>query len=120
MCQRVAVARAFALRAGLRLADESFSALEAVTACELRELFVDLTHKSGGTTTLIAHQLEKAIEEGEGIFIFGKSARFWGDVRVNSRHSTDRGALYDGLRKTIESGGLFSDVVNSDNSSVNL
>lgn len=112
MRQRVAISRAFALQAGLLLADESFSALDAVTARELRGLFVALARESGSTAILITHQLEEAVEVGERILVFGKAAQLLGDVQVNAWHSSEYDVLYDRLRKTIQSGQAFDEIVN--------
>jgi len=111
MRQRVAISRAFALQSGLLLADESFSALDAVTARELRELFVSLARESGSTAILITHQLEEAVAVGQRIIVFGKSAKLLGDVQMSAWQSSQYGTLYDALRKTIQLGEPFADIV---------
>lgn len=104
MRQRVAIARAFALQAGLLLADESFSALDAVTARELRGLFVSLVRESASTAILITHQLDEAVEVGERILVFGKSAALLADIRVSDWRKDHHGDLREVIRKTLESG----------------
>lgn len=102
MRQRVAIARAFALEAGLLLADESFSALDAVTAAELREVFVQLARETASTAILITHQLEEAIAVGERILVFGTSARLLADVRVDRWCPADYPKLQEALQQTLQ------------------
>ena len=104
MRQRVAIARAFALQAGLLLADESFSALDAVTARELRGLFVSLVRESGSTAILITHQLDEAVEVGERILVFGRSAALVADIQVAQWPGDRQDALYATIRKALETG----------------
>lgn len=75
------MARAFALSPRLLLADEAFSRLDEVTACQLRCDFLESARRQGTTVVLITHQLEEAIEMGERILVFGKPGRLVMDVR---------------------------------------
>lgn len=113
MRQRVAISRAFALQSGVLLADESFSALDAVTAGELRDLFVGLAQESGSTAILITHQLEEAVAIGQRILVFGKSAALIGDIQVGSWDPGQHQALHGLLHQTLQSGEKFSDVMAS-------
>jgi len=53
--QRVAIARASSVDPGIILCDESFSALDEVTARALRQEFVELVRGNGKTGVVIAH-----------------------------------------------------------------
>lgn len=98
MRQRVAIARAFAVQPEILLADESFSALDEVTAGTLRQTFVDLAREFGSTAILITHQLEEAMSVGDRIVVFGKSAALLADVRMTEWDRAD----YPGLRSAIQ------------------
>lgn len=102
MRQRVSIARAFAVQAGLLLADESFGHLDEVTAAQLRSTFVELARETGSTAILITHQLEEAISVGDRIIVFGKPACVLADVRVRDwdrqRHAELREAIQASLQ----------------------
>jgi NitT/TauT family transport system ATP-binding protein len=103
MRQRVAIARAFVLEPSILLADEAFGHLDEVTAAELRGSFVSLARESGCTAVLITHQLEEAIEVGERILVFGKSAKLLADVRVAQWPSGEHGILREAIQLTLQS-----------------
>ncbi len=102
MRQRVAIARAFAVQPEILLADESFSALDEVTANDLRKTFVDLAREFHSTAILITHQLEEAMSVGDRIVVFGKSAALLADIRMKdwdrSNHATLRAAIQNTLQ----------------------
>jgi peptide/nickel transport system ATP-binding protein len=56
--QRLAIARALALRPKLLVFDESLSGLDSTTEHELLQLIRDLKHKLGVTQLLISHDAE--------------------------------------------------------------
>lgn len=101
MRQRVSIARAFALRPEILLADEAFSALDEVTAGDLRKSFVDLAHEINATAILITHQLEEALEVGDRVLVFGKSASLLADIMMvewpPARHPELRRAIQSTL-----------------------
>jgi NitT/TauT family transport system ATP-binding protein len=67
--QRVSIARAFAVDPDLILCDESFSALDEVTATGLRREFVDLVKTTGKTGLIITHSIPEALTVGERVLV---------------------------------------------------
>ena len=102
MRQRVAIARAFAVQPEILLADESFSALDEVTAGELRKTFVALAREFNSTAILITHQLEEAMSVGDRIIVFGKSAVLLADVRVADWAPADYPLLRAAIQNTLQ------------------
>jgi NitT/TauT family transport system ATP-binding protein len=102
MRQRVAIARAFALQPAILLADESFSALDEVTAGTLRQTFVELARELHATAILITHQLEEAMTVGDRIVVFGKSAALLADVRMAEWQRDDYGTLREAIQNTLQ------------------
>ncbi|MDB5654929.1 MAG: metN2 [Tardiphaga sp.] len=102
MRQRVAIARAFAVQPEILLADESFSALDEVTAGELRKQFVALAREFRSTAILITHQLEEAMSVGDRIVVFGKSAALLADVRVADWAPADYPVLRAAIQNTLQ------------------
>jgi NitT/TauT family transport system ATP-binding protein len=102
MRQRVAIARAFALQPEILLADESFSALDEVTAGTLRTTFVELAREFRATAILITHQLEEAMTVGDRIVVFGKSASLLADVRMADWDRADYPLLREAIQATLQ------------------
>ena len=71
MAQRVALARALAREPQLLLADEPFSALDAITRAEMQELLVDLVHRWHTAALLVTHNIDEAIPVGDRILLMG-------------------------------------------------
>ena len=103
MRQRVAIARAFAVQPQILLADESFSALDEVTATELRKTFVALAREFSSTAILITHQLEEAMAVGDRIVVFGKSAKLLADIRMSDWPDAERTMLRAAIQATLQS-----------------
>ena len=102
MRQRVAIARAFAVQPEILLADESFSALDEVTANELRKTFVDLAREFKSTAILITHQLEEAMAVGDRIVVFGKSATLLADIRMADWNRANYPLLREAIQNTLQ------------------
>ncbi|WP_233025686.1 ABC transporter ATP-binding protein [Rhodopseudomonas boonkerdii] len=102
MRQRVAIARAFAVQPEILLADESFSALDEVTANDLRKTFVGLAREFRSTAILITHQLEEAMAVGDRIVVFGKSAALLADIRMNDWGRSDHATLRSAIQNTLQ------------------
>lgn len=101
MRQRVAIARAFALKPEILLADESFSALDEVTSAELRRTFSALVRETRSTALLVTHQLEEAIEVGDRILVFGRSAHVLADIDVKAWPTVRHPELREAIQLTL-------------------
>jgi len=69
--QRAAIARAFILKPDLLLMDEPFSALDAITREEARELFLQIWKQNQPTTIMVTHSIEEALYLGNTIIVMG-------------------------------------------------
>jgi NitT/TauT family transport system ATP-binding protein len=68
--QRVSIARAFSVDPDIILCDESFSALDEITATRLRGEFRDLVRENGKTGVVITHSITEALSVGDRVFVF--------------------------------------------------
>lgn len=75
MRQRVSIARAFAVKPDILLADEPFSALDEVTGNALRTEFLDLVRDTRATSIFITHSIDEALQLGRRILVFRRPAR---------------------------------------------
>lgn len=78
--QRVAVARAAAIRPRLLLLDEPFSALDPRTRRDLQEWLRDTTTELGLTTILVTHDVDEAVLLGDRVVLLdgsGSVHRIW-------------------------------------------
>jgi len=82
MRQRVSIARAFAVDPEILLCDEPFSALDEMTARDLRAEFVRLVRQSHKTAVFITHQLNEAMEIGDRVMVFHRPARIAYETRL--------------------------------------
>ena len=72
MRQRVAIARAFVLETPILLADESFSALDEITAKELRRELLKLIREQEKTMIMVTHSVGEAAEVADRTIVLGK------------------------------------------------
>ncbi len=83
MRQRVSIARAFAVNPDILLCDEPFSALDEMTARDLRAEFVRLVRQNDKTGIFITHQINEAMEIGDRVMVFHRPARIAYETRLS-------------------------------------
>lgn len=88
MKQRVSIARAFSMNPNIILCDESFSALDEITAMKLRQQFVELVRANNKTGIFITHSIGEAIEMADRILIFRKPGHVAEEIIVPSHLDT--------------------------------
>ena len=87
MRQRVSLARAFAIDPALILLDESFSALDEVTARVLREDFIKVADEEQKTAMIVTHNIEEAFQMAHRVLLLGRPARILSEyLTVNEPH----------------------------------
>jgi len=74
MAQRVSLARALAREPKLLLADEPFSALDAITRADMQELLVDVVHRWHTAALLVTHDIDEALLVADRILLMGVDA----------------------------------------------
>lgn len=80
--QRVSLARAFAVDPEIILCDESFSALDEVTAVALRREFVDLVRDNRKTGIVITHSITEALTIGDRILVLRPPGNLCDDIKL--------------------------------------
>jgi NitT/TauT family transport system ATP-binding protein len=95
MRQRLAIARAYAVRPQFLLMDEPFGALDAQTRSAMQDLLVEVLHTEGKTVMLITHSVEEAVYLSDRILVMtARPARIREVVEVPCRHPRDQ-AFHD-------------------------
>ncbi|MDO5701403.1 MAG: ABC transporter ATP-binding protein [Bowdeniella nasicola] len=82
MRQRVSLARAFAVQPAFVLLDESFSALDEVTAKTLRQDFIELADEEQITSLIVTHNIEEAFEIAHRVVLLGRPAKILQEYRA--------------------------------------
>ncbi|MBI3704200.1 MAG: ABC transporter ATP-binding protein [Rhizobiales bacterium] len=101
MRQRVSIARTFAVDPEILLCDEPFSALDEMTARDLRAEFVRLVRQSNKTAVFITHQLGEAMEIGDRVLVFHRPARIAYETRLTGADETHRKQAHDAIMQVL-------------------
>lgn len=102
MRQRVSIARAFAVDPDILLCDEPFSALDEMTARDLRAEFVRLVRQNGKTAVFITHQINEAMEIGDRVMVFHRPARIAYQARLSGdANPDDRGKVQGEIMRVL-------------------
>jgi NitT/TauT family transport system ATP-binding protein len=102
MRQRVSIARAFAVEPDILLCDEPFSALDEMTARDLRAEFVRLVKQNGKTAVFITHHINEAMDIGDRVMVFHRPARIAYETRLDeAARTTGRQPIQDEILKVL-------------------
>ena len=93
MKQRVAVAKALALKAKIILMDEPFAALDAMSRWDLQNELLKIAETENSTFIFVTHNIQEAIILGSRIMVFQKGGE----------------AVYDEKNPILKPAGLASD-----------
>ena len=106
MRQRLAIARAYAVRPQFLLMDEPFGALDAQTRSAMQDLLIEVLQAEGKTVMLITHSVEEAVYLSDRIVVMtARPARIREIVMVPFGHPREQS-----LHETHEFGELRSHV----------
>jgi nitrate ABC transporter ATP-binding subunit len=75
MCQRVGVARAFALAPKMLLLDEPFGMLDSLTRLELQETLLELWAQERATALMVTHDVDEALFLADRIVLMTRGPR---------------------------------------------
>lgn len=81
MKQRVAIAKALALKPEIILMDEPFAALDAMTRTKLQNELLGITKKTDCTFMFVTHNIQEAIILGTRILVFGDRGKILVDKK---------------------------------------
>ncbi len=102
MRQLVSIARAFAVNPDILLCDEPFSALDEMTASDLRAEFVRLVRQNNKTAVFITHQIGEAMEIGDRVMVFHRPARIAYEAKLQTAATFDeRRAMRDNIMRVL-------------------
>ena len=76
MKQRVAIAKALALKPDIILMDEPFAALDAMTRNNLQKELLDLFNEENITIIFITHNIQEAVVLGTRVMLMNKNGEF--------------------------------------------
>jgi nitrate ABC transporter ATP-binding subunit len=96
-CQRVGIARAFALAPKLLLLDEPFGMLDSLTRLELQDALLELWSRDRKTALMVTHDVDEALYLSDRIALMtkGPRARIRAIVEVDFPRPRERGAVLE-------------------------
>jgi nitrate/nitrite transport system ATP-binding protein len=96
-CQRVGIARAFALAPKLLLLDEPFGTLDSLTRIELQDVLLELWGRDRRTALMVTHDVDEALYLGSRIALMtkGPRARIGEIVEVPFERPRERAAVLE-------------------------
>jgi nitrate ABC transporter ATP-binding subunit len=97
MCQRVGIARAFALNPKVLLLDEPFGMLDSLTRFELQQVLIELWSADQKTAFMVTHDVDEALFLSDRIAMMtsGPAARLGGIIDVPFGRPRDRTAVLE-------------------------
>ena len=106
MKQRVAIAKALAVKPRIILMDEPFAALDAMTRNNLQDEVIRLSDESECTFIFVTHNIQEAIVLSTRIIVFGQEGKVLVDeknpiVRPVSPASEGYGPLWEKLHESL-------------------
>ena len=96
-CQRVGIARAFALAPKLLLLDEPFGMLDSLTRLELQDALLELWTRDRKTALMVTHDVDEALYLSDRVALMtkGPRARLRAIVEVDFPRPRERGAVLE-------------------------
>lgn len=106
MKQRVAIAKALALKSKIILMDEPFAALDAMTRTRLQKELLNISKKTDCTFMFVTHNIQEAIILGTRILVFGDGGKILVDeknplAKPVSPSSEGYGEFWDRLHSAL-------------------
>ena len=93
MRQRVAVARALAMRPKVLLMDEPFAALDVQTRAKMQDFLLDVWRESGASVLFVTHHIDEAVALADRVVVFTVAARPHEDDRADRPAAAARSVL---------------------------
>ncbi|MBP5608425.1 MAG: ABC transporter ATP-binding protein [Lachnospiraceae bacterium] len=111
MKQRVAIAKALALRSPIILMDEPFAALDAMTRSGLQKEMISISEREKNTIIFITHNIQEALILGTRILVFGQQGHILFDRKNPMKRpvtpaSEGYGALWEELHQALYEGSI--------------
>lgn len=97
MCQRVGIARAFALRPKMLLLDEPFGMLDSLTRGELQDVLVEIWSREQITAIMVTHDVDEAVLLSDRVVMMtgGPYAKIGDELEVNMERPRDRRTILE-------------------------
>jgi nitrate/nitrite transport system ATP-binding protein len=97
MCQRVGLARAFALDPKMLLLDEPFGMLDSITRVELQDVLSELCAETKKTTLMVTHDVDESLFLSDRVAMMttGPDATLGGVIEVPFKRPRERRATFE-------------------------